>query len=90
AVDAAPQRLRIGLAAPTGKAAARLKQSIDVALGDLQSSLGDSLPLLELASHISAARTLHSLLGARPDTRKLRADAAHPLELDVLIVDEAS
>jgi exodeoxyribonuclease V alpha subunit len=90
AVDAAPQRLRIGLAAPTGKAAARLKQSIEAALGELQLSLGDSLPLLELASHIGAARTLHSLLGARPDTRKLRADAAHPLELDVLIVDEAS
>jgi exodeoxyribonuclease V alpha subunit len=90
AVDGAPRRLRIGLAAPTGKAAARLKQSIDVALDELQLSLGDSLPLLELASHIGAARTLHALLGARPDTRKLRADAAHPLELDVLIVDEAS
>ena len=44
----------------------------------------------ELASRIGAARTLHALLGARPDTRKFRADAAHPLELDLLIVDEAS
>ena len=90
AVDPAPQRLRVALAAPTGKAAARLKQAIGDALEALQASLGDSLPLRELASHIGAARTLHSLLGARPDTRKFAFDAAHPLELDVLIVDEAS
>ncbi|MDD5376060.1 exodeoxyribonuclease V subunit alpha, partial [Acidithiobacillus sp.] len=36
------------------------------------------------------ARTLHSLLGARPDSRRFRHDAANPLELDVLVVDEAS
>jgi exodeoxyribonuclease V alpha subunit len=90
AIDAEPQRLRVALAAPTGKAAARLKQSIDAALQELQLRLGDSLPLAELASHIGAARTLHGLLGARPDTRRFRFDAAHPLEVDVLIVDEAS
>ncbi len=90
ALDAAPQRLRVALAAPTGKAAARLKQSIDAALAGLQQRLGDGLPLLELASHTGPARTLHSLLGARPDTRQFRFDAAHPLPLDVLIVDEAS
>ncbi|MBC7731845.1 MAG: exodeoxyribonuclease V subunit alpha [Bacteriovorax sp.] len=90
AMDAEPQRLRVALAAPTGKAAARLKQSIAAALQALQSRLGDSLPLAELAAHIGAARTLHGLLGARPDTRRFRFDAAHPLEVDVLIVDEAS
>lgn len=90
AVDEQPQRLRVGLAAPTGKAAARLKQAIDSALGDLQAQLGSSLALQQLATQIGPARTLHSLLGARPDTRKFRADAAHPLPLDVLIVDEAS
>jgi exodeoxyribonuclease V alpha subunit len=36
AIDAEPQRLRVALAAPTGKAAARLKQSIDAALQELQ------------------------------------------------------
>ena len=90
AMDAEPQRLRVALAAPTGKAAARLKQSIDAALQELQSRFGDSLPLAELASHIGAARTLHGLLGARPGTRRFRFDAAHPLQVDVLIVDEAS
>lgn len=82
--------LRIALAAPTGKAAARLRQSIESALGELDAKLGDALNLAELASHIPPARTLHSLLGARPDTRKFRYDAARPLDVDVLIVDEAS
>ncbi len=90
AVDAAPERLRVALAAPTGKAAARLKQSVDAALAGLQQRLGDALPLQQLATHIGPARTLHALLGARPDTRRFRHDAAHPLALDVVIVDEAS
>ncbi|MDY0746703.1 exodeoxyribonuclease V subunit alpha [Paucibacter sp. R3-3] len=90
AMDRRPDKLRVALAAPTGKAAARLKQSIESALLPLQASIGDRLDLAELVSHIHGAKTLHSLLGARPDTRTFRADAANPLEVDVLIVDEAS
>ena len=90
AIEPARERLRIALAAPTGKAAARLKQSIEGALGELQEKLGGALDLAALASHIPAARTLHTLLGARPDTRQFRFSAAHPLDVDVLIVDEAS
>lgn len=90
ALDPAPERLRIALAAPTGKAAARLRQSIDAALGALQPALAEALPLRDLAGHLGAARTLHSLLGARPDTRRFQFDAAHLLDIDVLIVDEAS
>lgn len=82
--------LRIALAAPTGKAAARLKQSIDGALDQLAGKLGADLPLRELAARMGAARTLHSLLGARPDTRSFQHNAGNPLEVDVLIVDEAS
>lgn len=85
-----PDRLRIALAAPTGKAAARLKQSIDNALGELATKVGKALPLADLTSRMGAARTLHSLLGARPDTRALRHHAGNPLDVDVLIVDEAS
>jgi exodeoxyribonuclease V alpha subunit len=86
--------LRIALAAPTGKAAARLKQSIDKALGELADRAvggpsGD-LPLRELTGRIGAARTLHSLLGARPDTRSFAHHKGNPLDVDVLIVDEAS
>lgn len=88
--DASP--LRVALAAPTGKAAARLKQSIDHALKDLQQQVpADSgLDLGALIARMGPARTLHALLGARPDTRQFRHHAAHPLDVDVLIVDEAS
>ena len=84
--------LRVALAAPTGKAAARLKQSIDNALTSLQEQVpkGSGLDLNTLIARMGPARTLHSLLGARPDTRQFRHHAANPLDVDVLIVDEAS
>ena len=85
-----PARLRIALAAPTGKAAARLKQSIDQALASLAVKVGSALPLAQLAQRVGAARTLHSLLGARPDTRAFLHHAGNLLDVDVLIVDEAS
>jgi exodeoxyribonuclease V alpha subunit len=84
------RRQRIALAAPTGKAAARLKQSIDKALGELAERVGERLPLRELTARMGAARTLHSLLGARPDTRAFAHHRGNPLDVDVLIVDEAS
>ena len=83
-------QLRVALAAPTGKAAARLKQAIDDALEKLEESLHGALPLRALAERMGGARTLHSLLGARPDTRAFRHNAGNPLDVDVLIVDEAS
>ncbi|NML18314.1 exodeoxyribonuclease V subunit alpha [Azohydromonas caseinilytica] len=85
-----PERLRIALAAPTGKAAARLKQSIEGSLQALAGRIGDALDLAALTARIGAARTLHGLLGGRPDTRRFAFDASHPLDVDVLIVDEAS
>ncbi|NNG21894.1 exodeoxyribonuclease V subunit alpha [Telluria aromaticivorans] len=88
APEAASQR--IALAAPTGKAAARLKQSIDKALNELAEKVGSTLPLRELTLRMGAARTLHSLLGARPDTRAFAHHRGNPLDVDVLIVDEAS
>ncbi|WP_295999403.1 exodeoxyribonuclease V subunit alpha [Rugamonas sp.] len=83
-------QLRVALAAPTGKAAARLKQSIDHALDGLAGKVGAALPLRELAKRMGSARTLHSLLGARPDTRAFQHHRGNPLDVDVLIVDEAS
>ncbi len=90
ATHTGPAPLRMALAAPTGKAAARLKQSIDGALSTLQAQLGDEPDLSALMGRIGAARTLHSLLGARPDTRRMARHARHPLDVDVLVVDEAS
>jgi exodeoxyribonuclease V alpha subunit len=76
--------LRIRLAAPTGKAAARLSESIGVQLGRLE--IPDAV-----REHVpTTVGTLHRLLGSRPDSRRFRHDRRHPLSLDVLVVDEAS
>ncbi len=89
AVSQAPHRpMEIRLAAPTGKAAARLKQSIRRAIHQLPSIHEDGTTMAE---HIpSDVTTLHRLLGTRPDSRLFRHDARHPLALDVLVIDEAS
>ena len=81
--------LRIGLAAPTGKAAARLSGSIAGAIGRLPL---DGVPQGEVirAAIPHAVSTLHRLLGSRPDSRHFRHDARNPLRLDVLVIDEAS
>ena len=90
ALHEGPQPLRVALAAPTGKAAARLKQSIDQALGQLELASEAGLDLPALVERMGPARTLHALLGAQPHSRRFRHHAAQPLDLDVLIVDEAS
>ena len=84
------QALRIRLAAPTGKAAARLNESIagQVAKLDLDGLADDPERLREVIP--KEVSTLHRLLGSRPDTRRFRHDRHHPLPLDVLVVDEAS
>ncbi|NLU82191.1 exodeoxyribonuclease V subunit alpha [Rhodococcus sp. HNM0569] len=73
--DAPP---RIGLAAPTGKAAARLQEAVDeqsVALG-----LPDGL----------AAMTLHRLLGWQRGGTRFRYNVHNRLPHDVVVVDETS
>jgi exodeoxyribonuclease V alpha subunit len=66
-------------------------QAVDrYALDELAEKVGSALPLRELAARMGAARTLHSLLGARPDTRAFQHHAGNQLDVDVLIVDEAS
>lgn len=75
---------RIQLAAPTGKAAARLTESLGSALRRLP--LDDD----QKAAFPTEACTLHRLLGAQPGSQRLRHHAGNPLHLDVLVVDEAS
>ncbi|MFO7909263.1 MAG: exodeoxyribonuclease V subunit alpha, partial [Halomonas sp.] len=95
--QAPDQPLRIRLAAPTGKAAARLNESIAGQVNRLPIDALAELP----SKHSLAAKpaeipiptevtTLHRFLGARPDTRHFRHSAANPLALDVLVIDEAS
>ena len=85
----ASRPLRIKLAAPTGKAAARLSQSIASRVEGLDlSRLAD--PEAVRAAIPRSVTTLHRLLGSRPGTRHFRHNARNPLGLDVLVIDEAS
>jgi exodeoxyribonuclease V alpha subunit len=79
-------RLKIKLAAPTGKAAARL-----------QESLAQSLETLDCSSAVKArlqakdmCTTLHRLLGTIPNSASFRHGKDNPLLLDVLVIDESS
>ncbi|MCG7869939.1 MAG: AAA family ATPase, partial [Candidatus Thiodiazotropha taylori] len=76
--------LRIGLAAPTGMAAARLQQSIR----DAKLRLPLSAEALEGIPE--QASTLHRLLGVTAQGTGFRHHGENPLLLDVLILDEAS
>ncbi|RDZ26634.1 exodeoxyribonuclease V subunit alpha [Lysobacter silvisoli] len=79
---------RIALAAPTGRAAERMAESLRAAAAQLRATPGidptlcDALPV--------EASTLHRLLGTVPDRAYFRHDAREPLPFDVIVVDEAS
>ena len=67
---------RVALAAPTGKAAARMDETLAATLG---------------AGAFDPATTLHRLLGFNPrSSSRFRHDARNPLPHDVVVVDEAS
>lgn len=77
-------RPRIALAAPTGKAAARLQEAVAHEVARLGAT--DRTRLGELR-----AMTLHRLLGSRPDTSsRFRHDRGNRLPHDVIVVDETS
>ncbi|MDI1301936.1 MAG: exodeoxyribonuclease V subunit alpha [bacterium] len=76
--------LRILLAAPTGKAAQRLTESIRTAKETLPLSAEQKALIPE------DAQTLHRLLGAQGDTGRFRHDQKNPLACDLLLIDEAS
>lgn len=76
--------LRITLAAPTGKAAARLTESLGYAV--------EHLPLTEQQRALipSEAATIHRLLGVKPNSQQSHHNQENPLHLDILVIDEAS
>lgn len=76
--------LRVALAAPTGKAAARLAESIRVARQALP------LDLIEQSAIPEATQTLHRLLGIVPGRSQPRRHAGNTLHVDLLVIDEAS
>jgi len=77
---------RIALAAPTGKAAARMGESIAGAAALLDGAdpeLADSMRQIKPS-------TVHRLLGVRTGSAAFRHNASDPLHHDVVIIDEAS
>ena len=81
------QTLRIALAAPTGRAAERMAESLRHAVdvlreGGIDPASCDALP--------QDAGTLHRLLGYIPDRTHFRHGPDLPLAFDLVVVDEAS
>jgi len=75
---------RVALAAPTGKAAARLQEAVREEAARLDPADRKQLEGLPAA-------TLHRLLGRRPDSRsRFRHDRHNRLPYDVIVVDETS
>ncbi|GGG54948.1 RecBCD enzyme subunit RecD [Pseudohongiella nitratireducens] len=72
--------LRIKLAAPTGKAAVRLSDSINAQRSKLANA--EAIP--------GRVTTIHQLLGPKAGSREFKYHAAHPLPADVVVIDEAS
>ncbi|MBM4392966.1 MAG: AAA family ATPase, partial [Deltaproteobacteria bacterium] len=84
AIDAQAPLPRVALAAPTGKAAARMREALVHAADEEPGPAADWVASL-------GAQTLHRLLGYNPATpSRFRHDANNPLGQDVVIVDEAS
>lgn len=84
----AGRRYRIRLAAPTGKAAARLNESIGGAVRRLPlNALPGRVTVDDIPTQVT---TLHRLLGSRPDSRRFRHNRDNPLPVDILVIDEAS
>lgn len=82
--ELADKPLLIALAAPTGKAAMRLQETIaqNTDLLNCSQTLKESIP--------QVAVTLHRLLGAKPPSPHFHHHAGNPLIYDVVVVDEAS
>jgi exodeoxyribonuclease V alpha subunit len=76
----------VGLAAPTGKAAARLEEAVHEEAAALHLSDDERERLLA-----TSASTIHRLLGRRPgSSNRFRHDRRNQLPHDVVVVDETS
>ena len=75
---------RVALAAPTGKAAARLGQAVQESLTRMK------LPEQVRQTFPERAQTLHRLLGVRRNSPRFAHDHDNPLPYDLVVVDEAS
>jgi len=77
--------LRVALAAPTGKAAARLQEAVR----EVVAGFDDPADRARVGTPV--ATTLHRLLGYKPgSSTRFKHDAHHHLPHDVVVVDETS
>ncbi|MCL6271838.1 exodeoxyribonuclease V subunit alpha [Sansalvadorimonas sp. 2012CJ34-2] len=83
-IDSPDRYPTIHLTAPTGKAAARLTESIGLARSKLNCDKQVRYAITDQAS------TLHRLLGVIPGRAEFRHNRENRLHLDILVVDEAS
>lgn len=74
--------LRVALAAPTGKAATRMAESLKNA--------GQNFPKLQSKFESLEPLTLHRLLGVQKNSIYFKHNSTHPLNYDLIIVDESS
>lgn len=80
--------LTIAMAAPTGKAAQRLNESI---IASKQRLLADGLINQQCFDSIeSNACTIHRLLGVRANSHNFHHNQTHQLTIDILLLDEIS
>jgi exodeoxyribonuclease V alpha subunit len=77
----------IALAAPTGKAAWRMGESVNLGLKDMQNPSEDDE---YLKNHPPIPQTIHRLLNYHPIEDRFKRHHQHPLDLEVFIVDESS
>lgn len=89
--------LRIALAAPSGKAAQRMKESLDTALSTFKTQQDGAFPTeLQGIDHFIAPllqlnpSTLHRLLGISSIHPKSPFNQKNPLDVDLVVIDESS
>ncbi len=82
--QAGDRKMRVALAAPTGKAAARLQEAIQ--------NSKEMLPVNDQIKQaiVTGASTIHRLLGTIAGSPYFRHNAENPLPVELVVIDEAS
>lgn len=79
--------LKVALAAPTGKAAARMGESLKNATTNANIGMSDAV---KKGFETIVPSTIHRLLGYQPHSIYFKHDQNNPVNYDVVIIDESS